>query len=545
MVKKKCEDLLGELFADVVLVNGKIVTLDAENTIAESVAIRDGKIVAVGDTKKIMRMKRESTKVIELRGRIVLPGLIESHVHPPDLGSKLTGVICTTPPNKSIADIISRIREKANQIPKGEWIRGFGYNEKKLKENRHPTRWDLDRATLDHPAYLFRTDFHMGVANSKALELANITRETLDPPGGKVVRNLDTGEPIGLLQEQAQNLIRDIVLSYTVEEIKEGIELANEQFLRWGFTTVHCAMTNRDEFRAYQELHREGKLKIRTCLLLDGRKPEDLHALIKVGPKSDFGNDKLKVIGIKFMCDGSMSGRTAALHETYENEPNNRGMLVVTQEELTEQVVKAHKAGLRPCIHAIGDRAVDVALNAIEAALKEKPAKDHRLRIEHCGLPTDQALRRIKKLGVVPISSIGFIYELGDTHLLGIGEERAKRYYPLKTYLEHGIVSTGNSDCPVCSGDPLQQIFCAVTRQTETGQTLGDTQGLSVMDAIRLYTINAAYAGFEEDIKGTIESGKLADFTILSRDILTIAPYEIKDTKAVTTIVGGEIAYQK
>lgn len=245
------------------------------------------------------------------------------------------------------------------------------------------------------------------------------------------------------------------------------------------------------------------------------------------------------------MCDGSMSGWTAALYEPYANEPDEYGITVSSREELTVGIVEAHKAGLRPVTHAIGDRAIDIVLDAIEKALQERPDPNHRMSIEHCSLPTFEAIDRMRRLGVLPSSSVGFIYELGPAHLLGIGPERLKRYFPHRTYLEKGIISVGNSDWFVTSANIAQQIYGVVTRKGYTGEVIGPEQAISVNDALRLYTTNGAYASFEETSKGSLEAGKLADMVILDRDILTIPEDEIKEVKVDTTIVGGEIIYQR
>ena len=300
---------------------------------------------------------------------------------------------------------------------------------------------------------------------------------------------------------------------------------------------------------AYQELLAEEQLPLRVAMMIPGNPmlelPGYLEELKALGIRAGFGSDRLRFYGTKFMCDGSMSGWTAALYEPYANEPDEYGITVSSEEELTNGIVEAHKAGLRPVTHAIGDRAIDIVLDAIEKALRERPDPDHRMSIEHCSLPTFEAIDRMKRLGVLPSSSVGFIYELGPAHLLGIGPERLKRYFPHRTYLEKGIISVGNSDWFVTSGNIAQQIYGVVTRKGYTGEVIGPDQAISVKDALRLYTTNGAYASFEETRKGSIEPGKLADMVVLDRDILTIPEKEIKEVKVETTVVGGEIVYQR
>ena len=534
--------------ADFALVNGKVNTFNSSDDTAEAVAAAGGRIVRVGTTADIEKLLDRETEIIDVRGKTVLPGFVESHCHPSMAGLK----ICFEVDVKnaaSIDDIIDLLRQKAETLPKGKWVRGFGYDDRRLKEKRHPTRWDLDKATEFHPVFLGRTDGHLAVANSKGLKLAGIAKSTPDPDGGRFDREPDTGEPTGVLRETGQGAVNTLIPQYTVGEIKEGLVAACRQLAEWGITSFHDAAVVRDAMIAYQELLAENRLPLRAAMMIPGNPmlelPGYFQELKALGIRAGFGNDRLRIYGTKFMCDGSMSGWTAALYEPYANDPNEFGITVSSEEELTVGIVEAHKAGLRPVTHAIGDRAIDIVLDAIEKALQERPDPDHRMSIEHCSLPTMAAIDRMKRLGVLPSSSVGFIYELGPAHLLGLGSDRLKRYFPHRTYLEKGIVSVGNSDWFVTSGNIAQQIYGVVTRKAYTGEVIGPEQAISVKDALRLYTINGAYASFEDTIKGSIEPGKLADMVVLDRDIFTIAEDEIKEVKVETSIVGGEIVYQR
>jgi predicted amidohydrolase YtcJ len=533
---------------DLVLVNGKIVTLNHKDEIAEAVAVKDGKIAHVGFSEDVKAIVHKDTQVIDLGGKTVTPGFVESHCHPSMAGLMLHFEV-NVRNAESIDDIIDLLNQKANQLPKGKWLKGFGYNDQRLKEKRHPTRWDLDKATTEHPVFLGRTDGHLAVANSMALKLAGITKDTADPEGGRLDRDSQTAEPNGVLREQAQTMVKSLIPPYTVGNVKEGILAACQQLAGWGITSFHDAAVARDAMLAYQELLAENKLPLRVGMMIPGiallEFPGYLEELKTLGIKAGFGSDRLRIYGTKFMCDGSMSGWTAALYEPYSNEPDEYGITVTAKEELTAGVVEAHQAGLRPVTHAIGDRAIDIVLDAIEKALKQRPDPDHRMSIEHCSLPTEEAIDRMKRLGVLPSSSVGFIYELGPAHLLGLGPERIKRYFPHKTYLEKGIISVGNSDWFVTSAEIAQQIYGLVTRKSYTGEIVGLEQAIPVKEALRLYTINGAYASFEEEIKGSIEPGKLADMTVLDRDILSIPAEEIKDVQVEMTLVGGKIVYQR
>ncbi|MBW2561237.1 MAG: amidohydrolase [Deltaproteobacteria bacterium] len=533
--------------ADLILKNGKVLTLNRNDEIVEAVAVKDGRIMGTGSAREISALAGNNSNVIDLEGKTVTPGLVESHCHASIVGLNMCFEVDVRQAS-SIDDIIMLISRKAKELPKGKWLKGFGYNDQRLKEKRHPTRWDLDKATTDHPVFLGRTDGHLAVANSASLDLAGVSRDTADPEGGRLDRDPQTGEPTGVLREQAQVILRTLIPHYTVTEFKEGILAACRQLAMWGVTSFNDAAVSRDSLTAYQELLNENRLPLRVGMMIPGLPLLDLPGYLDqlrfLGIRAGFGNDRLKIHGTKFMCDGSMSGWTAALYEPYANEPDEYGITVIPKEELTEGIVSAHKAGLRPLTHAIGDRAIDIVLDAIELALKERPDANHRMTVEHCSLPTAEAIDRMKRLGVLPSSSVGFIYELGSAHLLGLGAERIKGYFPHKTYLEKGIISVGNSDWFVTSGNIAQQIYSAVTRKSYTGEIIGAKQAISVKDALRLYTTNAAYASFEEHIKGSIEPGKLADLTVLDRDILTIPVEEIKDMRPEMTIVGGEIVYQ-
>lgn len=534
--------------ADLVLKNGKIVTLNPKDDIVEAVAVKDGTIMAAGPAKELEAFIDDKRAVIDLGGKTVTPGFVESHCHPSMAGLNLCFEV-DVKQAASIDDIITLLQQKAAQLPKGNWVKGFGYNDQRLKEKRHPTRQDLDTATVDHPIFLGRTDGHLAVANSAALSLAGISKDTADPDGGRLDRDPQTGEPTGVLRELAQTMVKTLIPPYTVADFKEGILAACHQLAGWGITSFHDAAVGREAMTAYQQLLAEKKLPLRVGMMIPGLPllefPGYLDELKTLGIRAGFGNDRLRIYGTKFMCDGSMSGWTAALYEPYANEPAELGITVVPEDELTAGIVEAHKAGLRPVTHAIGDRAIDIVLDAIELALKERPDPDHRMSVEHCSLPTEQAIERMKQLGVLPSSSVGFIYELGPAHLLGLGPERMKSYFPHKTYLEKGIISVGNSDWFVTSGNIAQQIYGVVTRTGYTGEVVGADQAIPVKEALRLYTINGAYASFEENVKGSIEPGKLADMAVLDRDILSIPDEEIKDMQVDMTIVGGDIVYQR
>jgi len=544
--------ILEELGTDLVLVNGKVVTVDADGTIAEAIAIKDGKVLKTGSNEEITRLAKGSATVIDLDGRTLLPGFIDSHEHCIRRGLSTDWVNCRAPPMETIRDIIEALASKATEKTEGEWVVGSWFDETKLSDGRWPTRYDLDEATDKHPIYLGRAGGHNAVANSLALEIAGITKDTPQPEGGNIGRD-DSGEPTGRLDEiAAMNMVRGKIPAPGPEEsvklMVENWPALEERLLSWGITTVHEAHIKAPEAIAYQELNEAGKLRLRVGLMLDGMSPYKGYAtsdLARQGVRTGFGwGDKLYVIGVKIGVDGAMGSLTASLRKPYANDPENYGINRVTQEELTGETVELHKAKNRACIHAIGDWAIDIALNAVEEAIKSALWEDHRHRIEHAGYVRPDQLDRMSRLGVAVSASIGFCYPIGDSHIAALGEERLCGYYPMRSFKAHGIVAGGNSD-GFGENWPITGISGCVARMSSSGQYLCTEQGIAPLDAIRAYTINGAYLEGTEKEKGSLEPGKIADMVVLDRDILTIDPVEIIDAKALMTIVGGEVVYKR
>ena len=547
-----------ELASDRIFVNGNVVTVDPDKSIVESFAVKDGKFLMVGSDDHVLKSRCKTTEVIDLKGRTVLPAFIDCHNHVParPRAVDLHWVW-------SIDEILELLREKAEKTPEGRWVQGSGFNESKLKEKRFPNRYDLDKASTEHPIAIRRVGGHVGnIYNSYALNLAGITRDTPDPePPAYIERDPETREPLGNLRESAEEPLLNMIAAEpppTDGEVKEALKETFRRLNAWGITSVQEPGASGRKVRLYQELREEGALTIRNTFLISRRDEEGfwnaeqimkkIECIVSLGLRPGFGDDMLRVAGLKLMVDGSMSAANAALYEPYVGQPENIGIIhegVGTKEEFIEYVTAAHKAGLRLGIHAIGDRAIDIALDALESALEAQPREDHRHSIEHCGLPTDDALERMQMLGVTASSSVGFGWELGDQHLSLMGRERMKRYYPHRSFLEHGIKAGANFDYSVTMADVMKGIYVMVARRSETGQDLGQNQRISRMDAIRAFTTDAAYMEFEEGIKGSIEPGKLADFVVLVGDILKCPEEEIKDIKVLATYIGGKAVYKR
>ena len=546
-----------ELFADLVLTNGKIQTVDAKESIVEAAAVKNGWILKTGSSQEVQTTVGKNTVVIDLHRKLVLPGFIDCHNHTPARTNyvDLHWV-------RSMDELVGKLRDKARVSEKGRWIIGGGFNESKLKEKRFPNRYDLDKASTDHPIAISRTGGHMGsIYNSCALRLGGITKDAPDPvPPSYIERDPKTREPLGNLRESAEAellKLRAREPKPTKDEVKSALQETFRELMAWGLTSVLDPGIDGDKLRTYQELLNSGDLPMRVSFLVgrggitktgaQGVK-EKVEAVKSIGVLPGFGNEWLRCTGFKLMTDGSMSAATAALYEPYEGQPGNYGIFheaTGTKEEFTEYLTEAHKAGLRCGIHAIGDKAIDFTLDGIESALKAFPRTDHRHSIEHCGLPTRKALERMKRLGVTASASIGFGWELGDQHRSLIGPERMKGYYPMRSFKELGIKAGANFDHSVTMADVLKGVYVMVARKSETGGDLGQGERISRMDAVRAFTIDAAYLNFEEGLKGSIEPGKLGDFVVLDTDILTCPEEGIRDATVEMTIIGGKVRYRK
>lgn len=537
------------MFADLVITNGRVVLLGDKISFTEGLAVKGDRIVKVGHNAEMKELVGSETTMLDLHGKVVLPGFIDVHAHPALYGvCKVFEVDCTQA--KSITVIIDAVRKKAAQSEKGDWISAFGYDDHFLAEQRHPTRWDLDKAAPKNPVVLKRVCGHMIVCNSLALGELKVTKETVAPHGGVIDKDAASGEPTGLLREKAAEHALSAMPPLSIQEIKKGLEQTFQDLLSWGITTVHEAEADPSFVRAYQELKAEGKLTARVNLLIPNELTDQdlLSSLATLGIRGGFGDKWLKVIGIKFFADGSLGGHTAALNDAYLDDPKNFGVLRVDPDVLKQRASKAHINGFQICIHGIGDKAIDVALDAIEEALKREPKTDHRHRIEHCGLCTPKQLKKMKSLGVCASASTSFLQSgvLGEASQKALGKERMQWYYPHKSFVDYGIVSAEGSDLGASnSADPLGSICTLVTRKSIEGKVYGQNQATTLEEAIRSYTTNSAFLGFDEEDRGSIEEGKLADLVILSDDPFSVTPEKIRSIKVDITIVGGQIRFRR
>ena len=522
------------------LVNGNIHTMERLLPRASALAIAGAQILAVGGDE-LAALAGRTTRVIDLHGLTVVPGLIDAHLHFLSYGLSLREIDLMNVPSRAAA--LERIAARAATTPAGHWLTGRGWDQVLWPEPLFPTAAQLDAVTPEHPAFLRRKCGHAGWANSLALKLAGITRETPDPAGGAIERDPVTGEPTGILLERAMDLVAQLQAIPTDAEAVDAVRVAMQRAHSLGITGIHN-MEGAPALRAFQELRRRGEWKLRVLQQI----PEvDLDAAIELGIQSGFGDEWIRFGAVKIFADGSLGARSALMVDPYEGEPHNRGIAVSTAEHLKAQVEKAARAGLAVHTHAIGDQANRNVLDAVEATRRAGIGLHLRHRIEHAQVLQPADVPRFAELGVIPsMQPIHCTQDivLADRHW----GDRSRLAYAWSSLQSSGAMLAFGSDAPVETPDVMQGIYAAVTRRRADGYPGAEgwypEECVSVAEAVYAYTLGAAYAGGEEAIKGSLAPGKLADITVLERDIFTVAAEEILTTPITYTIVGGEVVYE-
>jgi predicted amidohydrolase YtcJ len=528
---------------DLLLVNGRLITMDRERPTATALAIRAGRIVAVGDDEEARRAAVSGTEAIDLRGRTATPGLNDAHAHPMAVGFALADLDLGTPPNRSIRDLVALVGQTAKTRLPGAWIVGRGYDQARLEEQRHPTRDDLDGVTPDHPVLLIRACHHIGVANSRALAAVGFTSSTPDPDGGTIDCD-EHGEPTGVLRETAFEQVRAAIGEPTEDQIADALVLGGQSFLASGVTSaVEAGIGRPEQLRAYQRLRREHRLPIRSYLMM--LIAETLDDLIALGIRTGLGDDWLRIGPAKLFSDGSIGGRTARMRRPYEGEPDNVGLWMMPEDELKAKVRKAHAAGFQVGIHAIGDAAIDLVLDAYEEAMRSDPRPDPRHRIEHCSIVDEATIARIARLGVIPVPGTSFLYHFRDAYTQNLGYDRLCHTYGMASFARHGVIAAASTDAPVVPTSATVGLQTMMTRRDVNGAEVWPEEAVSLDQALRAYTVNGAYASFEEGIKGTLAPGMLGDVTVFEIDLRGVAPAEIGGVQIDYTIAGGTIAYAR
>lgn len=531
--------------ASLVFFNGLVHTSDPGGGAAEAVAVEGDRIVAVGSDEECLALAGPGTRRIDLRGRSLTPGFIDAHHHFLGLGAARESIDCKAPGMQSIRAIVAAVRARAASTSPGQWIRGTGYDQTRLAEQRHPTREDLDAATTEHPVIIGRTCGHILVANSAALAAAGFGPETHDPDGGKFDRD-SSGYLNGVCYERAAVPI-EAAAAPADAEIRRWLLLADETARGAGLTSVHDAggLTGRVASIA-QDLVAEGHLhtRIYAFTTIDSATHPDL-AILGTGYHTGFGDHRLRIGAFKIITDGSSSGPTAATRQPYTSDPSTSGIGYWRQAELNELMTRAHRAGWQCTVHAVGDRAIEMSLDALEAAGSAHPRRGLRHRIEHCGITPPDLQERIVSMGIVPAMQPAFFWEFGDGYIRNYGRERADQMFPVRSLIDRGVVVAGSSDAPVTDHRPLFGIEQAITRATSGGDVCGPRERVDLATALRMHTINGAYASFEERRKGSIEVGKLADLVVAAENLTRTRVSQLRDVPIDFTVIGGGIVHER
>ena len=535
--------------AATVYMNGRILTSDPGRPSAAAVALRDGRIVTVGEEAEVRPQVEAGATTIDLGGRTMVPGFIDAHNHMACTAETFFAVDASPRSVSSIGELVASVAEAAQRTPPGAWVRGFGMDWTRFAEGRRPTRWDLDEAGDEHPVVILHVSGHYALVNSRALADSGLTDAAADPAGGSLERDA-SGRLTGLLLDSATNLVLqtsvdicghgpNIHTAVETDELARMIGEASRRYLAAGLTTVCDPQVTSREMQAYQLARSQGDLPIRTVMLPLSHQLDEYLAIGLVGP---MGDDHLRIGAMKFYTDGAITGGTAMFSVPMGSRGQYPGSLYHQPAELASLLRRAAGAGWQLAIHTMGDRAMGIMLDAVEAAMAGAPDGDIRHRIEHSTWPTPEQLARIARLGMVPVTQPGSIAELGDIWHDHLGE-RVHHAMALRDQLELGIRPAISSDAFVQSYRPLDTIAAAVHRVTPSGFSVGPDQELTVEEALAAHTINAARALHLEDRIGSIEVGKLADFTVLDGDLLATPAEAIRALPIWMTVVGGEVLY--
>jgi predicted amidohydrolase YtcJ len=542
---------------DLLLANANVITMDPARPRATAVAVAGGRIAVVGDDAAELAGRTAAGDVLDLKGATLVPGFHDAHNHMLAFGLSLAEVDLRT---GSLDELYDRIAARAAAVPAGEWIIGAGYDQNKT--GAHPHRDALDRIAPGHRVWLKHTSGHMCAVNSLVLRDLGIDATAPPVDGGRVAADA-SGRPTGLMEERAQELVGNLTRPYPLARLADAVAAAGETYLREGLTSVTEAGVGGGwigqspvELAAFVAAREQGRLHVRAELMVIsdafhalGAHPADgIEIGIDLGLRTGFGDDWLRLGPMKVFTDGSLVGRTAAMSEPYDGDrgsggAGNRGYLQADAGQLAETIIAAHQAGWRVAAHAIGDRAIDVALDAFDAAASRYPRDDARHRIEHFAAARPDQVARAAALGVIPVGQGRFATEIGDGMLAAVGPARHAWLYRQRSVLDAGLVLPGSSDRPVVTGTPLLGIHDMVNRRTAVGVPFNAAEAVTAEEALRAYTWGSAYASKAEHVKGSIEPGKLADFTVLSEDPTAVSPSRIAGLEVIATIVDGKLRY--
>jgi predicted amidohydrolase YtcJ len=530
--------------ADLLVVNARIYTVDETRPVAAAMAVRDGRVAFTGSEREAMALRGPATKVVDAGGHTVIPGMVDAHAHLLELGQTLRQVNLVG--TRSYDEVVARVAAAAKALPAGAWLLGHGWDQNDWGDTRFPTHDALSRAVPNNPVYLTRVDGHAGLANAAAMKAAGVTAGTADPDGGRVERTA-TREPTGVFVDKAKALVERAIPAPTREENRQSLRGAITEAHKWGLVGVHDAGESRSTIDLMEDMAKAGELPFRLYVMIGDDSAAITHYLAR-GPQSALYDSHLWIRAIKLYADGALGSRGAALLEPYADDPNNSGLLLSTPAHIENVAERALAGGFQVNTHAIGDRGNRVVLDAYEAALKAHPTADHRFRVEHAQILSHDDIPRFAELGVIP--SMQAVHQTSDMYwaVTRLGPARLLGAYAWRALLNTGVIIPNGSDFPVEAVNPLLSFHSAITRQDADNWPPGGwlpEQKMTREEALKSVTIWPAYAAFQESQMGSLTPGKLADFVMLDRDIMTVPDRDILGATVLATYIGGKAVYER
>ncbi len=530
--------------AELIFTNARIYTVDDGRPMAQALAVRGGRVQFVGSERGALMLRGPNTRVVDLDGQTVIPGMIDAHAHLVGLGEALRTVDLKE--TRSYQEVIDRVVARAREVPAGTWIIGRGWDQNDWGNTAFPTHEQLSRAVPDHPVYLTRIDGHAALVNTRAMQMAEVVRTTPDPDGGRVERDAE-GNPSGVFVDNAQNIIGARIPATSVQELRAQIDTSVKEMHRWGLTGMHDAGATRQTIDLYEELAGSGRLDLRLYVMIGDDSTAIAHFLQR-GPQSALHDGRLWIRSIKLYGDGALGSRGAALLDDYSDEPGNSGLLISPQTHIRSVAERALRAGFQVNVHAIGDRGNRMVLDAFDEAFTTVPRPDHRFRVEHAQILNHQDLHRFAAMDVIP--SMQAVHQTSDMYWAAnrLGVERLRGAYAWRSLLDTGMPIPNGSDFPVERVNPLFSFHSAISRQDDNDYPAGGwypEQRMTREEALKSITIWPAYAGFQESLLGSLTPGKYADFVVLDQDIMRVPAEAVLDTRVLETWIGGKRVYQR
>ena len=530
--------------ADLIVTNARIYTVDESHPSAQALAVKDGRILFAGSEREALALRGPGTKMVDAGGHTIIPGMVDAHAHLFELGQTLREVNLVG--TKSYDEVVARVAAAAKGQPAGKWILGHGWDQNDWGDTRFPTEEALSRAVPNNPVYLTRVDGHAGLANAAAMRAAGVTTASKDPSGGRIERTA-SGEPTGVFVDNAKGLVERVIPAPSREDTRSALRAAIAESQRFGLVGVHDPGESRATIDLMEDMAKGGEIPFRLYVMISDDSAALAHYMA-IGPRSGLYDNHLWVRAIKLYADGALGSRGAALLEPYSDDPKNNGLLVSAPAHIEAVAERALVSGFQVATHAIGDRGNRIVLDAYEAALKAHPTADHRFRIEHAQILNHDDIPRFAELGVIP--SMQAVHQTSDMYWAGsrLGSGRLLGAYAWRSLLNTGVVVPNGSDFPVEAVNPLLSFHSAVSRQDADNWPVGGwmpEQRMTRDEALKSMTIWPAYAAFQEHLMGSITPGKLADFVILDRDIMTVPDQDILGTSVLATYIGGKAVYER